>query len=113
MLVERLLKGMEIAIRGQAFDRSQFGTIGLNRQHNAGANRFAVEMDRTGAAHAMLAANMRAGQSKILTQKVRQQLAWLTSCLAARAINGKSHRDQFRHDICLNASSVRGGARDP
>ena len=67
MFVERLLKGMKIAVRGQAFDRPQFGTIGLNRQHNAGANRLPVEMNRTGAAHAMLAANMRAGQSKILT----------------------------------------------
>jgi hypothetical protein len=72
MFVKRLLKGMKIAVRGQAFDRPQFGTIGLNRQHNAGANCFAVEMDRTGAAHTVFAANMRTGQSKLLTQKVRQ-----------------------------------------
>lgn len=90
VLVERLLERMEFAVLGKPFNRQQIGTIGLYRQHNAGTHRFAVELDGTGAAHTVFAANMRTGQSEILAQKIRQQLARLTSCFAARAVDGKS-----------------------
>jgi hypothetical protein len=89
--MKRLLKWMKIAVCGKAFDSPQFGSIGLNRQHNARTHRFAVEVDSTGAAHAVFATNMCTGESKIFTQEIGQKFAWFTPPLAARAIDCESY----------------------
>src|SRR5581483_7741849 len=62
-----------------------------NGEVKAGACRDAVDQNVTGAAHAMLAADMRSGQAQVVTKKVAQQQARLDITLVARAVH--SHRD--------------------
>jgi hypothetical protein len=45
-------------------------SIRLDGEHDAGACRLAVEEDRAGAAHAMLAAHVGPGEAKTVTQEV-------------------------------------------
>ena len=60
-----------------ALDRRHLRVLGLDRQHQAAANGFAVEQDRAGAADAMLAAEMCAGEPQLVAQRVGQALARL------------------------------------
>ena len=46
----------------ETFDRSNIRAFASNCQRDAGASRGAVDLDRTGAANAVLATDMRAGQ---------------------------------------------------
>jgi hypothetical protein len=46
--------------------------VGLNSKNQAGAHRLAVKENRAGAANAMLAAHVRAGQPKIMPEKIAQ-----------------------------------------
>jgi hypothetical protein len=45
----------------------------LNGEHGAGLDRFTVEVDRTTAALAGVATYMRAGQGKLIAQKISKQ----------------------------------------
>ena len=47
--------------------------VGLHREHQAGAHRRAVDDHGAGAAHAVLAADMGAGQPQIVAQAIRQR----------------------------------------
>lgn len=51
--------------------------VALHREHQAGAHRLAVQHDRAGAAHAVLATNMRAGLAAIVANDVDQGTAGL------------------------------------
>ena len=53
------------------------GAVGLDREHGAGLDRLAVEVDGAGAAMAGLAADMRAGEVELLAQEMDQQGARL------------------------------------
>ena len=56
---------------------STLGAIALHREHGAGLDRHAVEVDRAGAAVRGLAADVRPGVRQALAQRVDQQLARL------------------------------------
>jgi hypothetical protein len=62
-----------ISIAGQRLYRGDLMPIGLNRQHQAGADRPAVELHRAGAAHPVLAADMGTSQPEFMPQKIAQQ----------------------------------------
>ena len=49
--------------------------VGLHRQHQAAAHDLAVHAHGAGAAHAVLAADVRAGQAQLLAQEIHQVLA--------------------------------------
>ena len=59
--------------RGKTLNGPDLMAVGLRRQHDARPCRFVVEEDGARAADAVLAADMRAGQSEILADKVAQQ----------------------------------------
>ena len=82
MLAERLLQRVQLAALGQALDRRHLGAVGLGREHGAGLDRIAVDMDHAGAALAGVAADMGAGEAEIAAQEIDQQRARLD--LAAR-----------------------------
>src|SRR5262249_48029271 len=63
--------------------------VGLHRQHQAGADRLAIEQDGAGAADAMLAAGVGAVEQEILTQCIEQRLAWLDLGGAADAVDAQ------------------------
>src|SRR5262249_53393851 len=70
---ERLLNEMQSAVcRGHALDRDDAAAIGLDCQHQAGADRLAVYDHRTRAAHAMLAGEMRARAAGINAQEIAE-----------------------------------------
>ena len=73
-LERRLQIGDGAGIR-QAFDGLDLGAVALHRENEAAAHDRAVEPHRAGAAHAVLAADMGAGERKIVAQEIDQRLA--------------------------------------
>src|SRR5580704_2600334 len=64
MLAERLLHGMQRAVRGrQALDGEDVGAVELPGEHGAGLDRLAVDVDHAGAALRRVAADMRSGEA--------------------------------------------------
>ena len=53
------------------------GAVGLHREQRAGLDAAAVDQDGAGAALARVAADVRAGQEKVLAQEVDQEHARL------------------------------------
>ena len=51
--------------------------VGLHGERQAGARGDAVDLDRAGAADAVLAADMRAGRAQLMAQEIGQQHARL------------------------------------
>ena len=45
----------------------------LHREHQAGARAAAVDQHRAGAAHAVLAAEMRAGEAELVAQEIGER----------------------------------------
>ena len=112
MLPEGLLQRMEIAVRRQPFDRLDRRAVGLNREQKAGPDRCAVEADGAGSAHAMLAADVRAGQSQGVTEEVRQQQPRLDELAVAPTVDGYGDRvhaaaAHARETTRLTSTSVR------
>ena len=72
--------GLQIVDRaaiGQPFDGLDRSPVGLHGERQTAPHDLAVDANRAGAANAMLAADMRAGQSELVAQKIRQMRAWL------------------------------------
>ena len=88
MLPEGLLQRMEIAVRRQPFDRLDRRAVSLNREQQSGPDRCAVEANGAGSAHAVLAADVRAGQSQCVTEEVRQQQPRLDELAVAPTVDG-------------------------
>src|SRR5579863_5500012 len=74
---ERLLQiGNHPGIR-DALDGFDIGTIALHGKDEAAANHLPVDLYRAGAADAVLAADMAAGQAEIVAQEIDQRFARL------------------------------------
>ena len=65
--------------------------FGLHRQHQAGAHRGAVDDDRAGAAHAVLAADMGAGEPQLMAQAIGQGQPRLDLDLDLLAVDFEAH----------------------
>ena len=90
VLVERLLQRMQLVRGGRdALDGEQIVAVGLHRQHQAGARRAAVDQDGAGAADAVLAAEMRAGQPELVADEIGERPADLDLFLVALAVHGQ------------------------
>ena len=89
MLTERLLQRVQPAVAHQPLDGGDLGAVRLHGEHQAGARGLAVDEDGAGAADAVLAADVGAGQLEILAQEVHQELARLAAALARRAVDGE------------------------
>jgi hypothetical protein len=50
----------------------------------------AIDVDGAGAAHAVLATDMRAGYTDLMAQKIGQQQPWLGLARARLAVQGKA-----------------------
>ncbi len=75
---ERILQHAEFARRRrQALDGGDLVAIGLDREHQAGPHRLAIDQHGAGAADAVLAAGMGAVEQEILAQRIEQGLARL------------------------------------
>ncbi len=78
VLAKGLLQRMEAAVGpGNSLDGHDFRVVRLGHEHGAGLDRLAVEINGAGPAVAGVAADMRAGQRKLLAQQMDEQHAWL------------------------------------
>ena len=73
IVAEGRLHRVQFVALGDAFDGGDVGAVGLARQHGAGFDRLAVDMDDAGAALAGVAADMGAGQVEIFAQEMDQE----------------------------------------
>src|SRR5262249_8007575 len=77
-LTKGALQWIARAVRGgQALDRLNLMAVRLDGQHQARAGWLAVDEDRARAAHAVLAADMGAGQREILSNEITEEQARL------------------------------------
>ena len=74
---EGALQRMQRRAVRQPFDGADRLALRLHREHQAGAHRLAADDHRAGAADAVLAADVRAGQPAVLADRVDQRLARL------------------------------------
>ncbi len=69
-LAERLLHRVEHIAVGEAFDGGDLLPIGLDGEHGARLHRFAVHVQRAGAARGRVTADIRAGQAEVFPHVV-------------------------------------------
>src|SRR6266545_284667 len=85
---EGLLERMQrLAGRRDSLDRADLVAVGLDRQHEAGADRLAVDEHCAGAAHAVLAADVGAGEIQVLTQEVRERRAHVHAAVVLLSVH--------------------------
>ena len=90
-LLERRLQVGDFAGIRQALDGLDLGAVALHRQHQAAAHDLAVHPHGAGAADAVLAADMAAGERQILAQEIDQRLARLDALSDALAVDGEGN----------------------
>ena len=96
--VKSLLDGMELAVSGEALDRGDLHSIGLNSEHRAGLHGLPVHEHRAGAARRRVAAHGRPDEPEPLAEHVHEQLTRFDPELVAYAVGGQrhfSHRPSF------------------
>ena len=71
--------------------------VRLHRQHQAGARRAAVEQDGAGAADAVLAAEMGAGQAELVAQEIGERHPHFDLFLVALAVDGQRDFSRLAH----------------
>ena len=87
---------MEPVVR-EPLDGSHASPVGLHREQQAGAHRLAVEQHGAGAAHAVLAAEVRSRQLDVLAEEVRERLARLDEPLDGLAVDGEADHVALSH----------------
>ena len=88
MLFEGCLHRMEFVVCRQAFDGHDGGAVGLQGQHGAGFDRFAVDVNNAGSALARVAADMGSGEAQLLSQEVHQKGAGFDLTARRLAVDG-------------------------
>ena len=89
-LAERVLDGRELARAGRhPLDGGDLYAVGLHGEHQAGAHGHAVDQHGAGAAHAVLAAGMGAGEPEPVAQAIEQAGARLDLDRVQAPVDGK------------------------
>src|SRR5699024_3675245 len=105
--LERGLHRMHVTIgSGQPLDGDDVGAFGLDRQHGAGLDGVAIDVNRARTALAGIAANVGASQSQLVTQKIHEQRAWFDFATGSFAIDG--HGNGLRHGAPPQVSIMTG-----
>src|SRR5215211_684687 len=103
LLVESPLQRMGAVLR-QRLDSPDAPTVGLDGEHEAGAQGLAVELNRARAADAVLAAHLRAGEAGFVADEVREEGARLDVGLVDLAVD-------LDGDFHASTASVDGTGR--
>jgi len=72
---ESLLHRMQLAILAHTLNGNYIGAVSLHSEQGAGLDRPAIEMHGAASALARVAADMRSGQTELISQEIRQQYA--------------------------------------
>src|ERR1700730_14114019 len=109
MVPERLLQRVQFVACGEPLDSAHPGTLGLHREHQAGAHRLVVDQHGAGAADAVLAAEMGAGETAILAQRIGQAAPWLNADRVLIAVHRESDVLSFAH--CASHPASRSNCK--
>src|SRR5262249_47499238 len=96
LLVQCLLQRAQLSALCDRLDSRHLVPLHLHCEDQAGARRPAVDPHGAGAADAVLAADMRAGQMQVFAQRVGQQFARLGAKLVRLAVDAEPDRN-FAH----------------
>src|ERR1700722_18263545 len=98
-LAKRILQyAQPLRVGRQALDGGDLCAIGLHREKQAGKHPVAVQKNGAGAAHAVFAAGMRAGEIKRFTQEIDQRQTRRHGRAARLAVDGEIDA-VLRHQI--------------
>ena len=97
MLVKQFLQRVHLPDAAEAFDRLDAAAIGLHREHQASARAVAVDQHGAGAADAVLAADMGAGEPERVTQEIGEQQPRLHGGPVRRAVDGDADLAGLAH----------------
>ena len=87
---EPLLQVGDLARLREPLDGYDLGAVGLHGEHQAAAHDRAVDPHRAGPAHAMLAAQVRAGEAEVGAQEVDEVLAHGNHARDALTVDGQA-----------------------
>src|SRR5262245_66068814 len=91
MLAEGRLQRREALVARETFDGGDLRALGLHREHEARAHCRAVDQHRAGAADAVLAADMRAGEAEVMAQAVGERQPRLDADFDLFAVDFESY----------------------
>ena len=92
VLVEGLLNWMQLAVARNVFNRPDLVSVCLDREHRAGLDRPAVQVDGAGSAVAGVAADVGAGETELFADEMGQKQARLDVFLVKPAVNRDTDR---------------------
>jgi hypothetical protein len=92
------LKGMQVIHSSQPFDSENLVAFSLHSKHQARADGLPIKDDRARATHAVLTADMRSSQTKLVAQEIAQQQTWLNGTFVASAVHGDGHIEKIAHE---------------
>src|SRR4029453_18470802 len=90
-----------------ALDGEDIVAVRLHRKHQAGACRALVEQNGAGAANAVLAAKVRAGETKLMADEIGEGDADLDLFLVPLSVDGQGDFATLSHLRALVRMSVR------
>ena len=91
-LVQCLLQRRQRFIDGNRLDRRHLMPLHLDGVGEAGPHGLAIHQHRAGAAHTVLTTHVGAGETTILAQRVRQQLARFNQQFVVMPVDGQRDR---------------------
>src|SRR5689334_12244959 len=106
MLAEARLKGREGLIVRKPFDRDDFAVLSLHREHQAAADRLAIEEHCAGTTNPVLAADMRPGQSQLMAQAIGKRQARLDRNLDLMTVDLEANLHSDYSAAILSARST-------
>ena len=109
MLAERRLERTQLVALRQALDRRNLKAVRLHRKNEARAHRRTISDYCARAAHAMFAANMRAGELEIMARQSASVVRGSTA--ASHALPLTLNRTFFGLLICFTLRSLSARAR--
>src|SRR5262245_56800678 len=112
--IARLECGLQVgdlALIGHALDGLDARAVALHREHQTTAHDHAIDAHRTGAADAVLAADMAAGEAQVLAQEIDQSLARIDALEHLLAIDGQNDVvETLAHDRASNPAPMSSAA---
>ena len=98
IVLEGLLQRVQLLVVGRdALHRQNLPPVGLDREHEATSRGAAVEQDSAGAANAVLASDMGAGEQELVANEVGQQHPGLDLARVGLAVDRDSDLAQVSH----------------
>src|ERR1700686_89575 len=97
MLVKRFLQRVHLPDAAEAFDRLDAAAVGLPREHQASTRAVAIDQHGAGAADAVLAADMGAGQAQRVTQEICEEKPGFHGGAIRHAIDGDADLAGLAH----------------